>query len=155
MWVRSLILWSDLHFYEGPSFFAAFWILPRILYIKTHFLCRTTKFCLRARLSEPWGHSFEVYFDSENPNYDLIKHLQVKILEMFGVLFWQENICTLYLSTTLSTYWGFLFSILTQCAMWTKVHVFDTKITFKQFKKILLMEEMKSGKHSVWHLSKS
>ena len=53
LWVRSLILWSDLHFYWGPSFFADFWFQYKILYTKIHFLGPTTKFCLRVKISEP------------------------------------------------------------------------------------------------------
>ena len=46
-------LLSDLNFYYRTLFFAIFWNRHKIPNTKIHFLCPTTKFCLRARISEP------------------------------------------------------------------------------------------------------
>ena len=62
-------LWSDLNFYYRPSFFAHFWIQHKILNTKIHFLCPTTKFCLRARIFEPCGVISKIKVRDMNFNF--------------------------------------------------------------------------------------
>ena len=51
-WVRSLDLFSDLNFYERPSFFTIFWNWHKIPNTIIHLICPTTKFNLRTIIYE-------------------------------------------------------------------------------------------------------